>query len=111
MVAVAAEAVSRLLFFELALDPELLARLFVLYFEKRSAADPAADPRHGETGEQEGGGEEERDAEGNMDAKAVGGSVRLSQVCACTHGLFGALWFGSDGAGFTKNFSACMYVF
>lgn len=72
LVAVAAEAVARLLFFELAHDPELLARLFVLYFEKGSAADPTEDQE-----EEEDEAEEE---EMYKDAKAVGGSVRLSQV-------------------------------
>lgn len=72
MTAVAAEAISRLLFFELSHDPELLARLVVLYFEKGSAADPSGGPRGDEDGEEE-------DLE--EDAKAVGSSVRLSQVC------------------------------
>ncbi|CAM9831003.1 unnamed protein product [Ectocarpus sp. 12 AP-2014] len=71
MTAVAAEAISRLLFFELSHDPELLARLVVLYFEKGSAADPSAGPRGDEDGEEEGLEE---------DAKAVGSSVRLSQI-------------------------------
>ena len=78
MVAVAAEAVSRLLFFGLADDPDLLARLFVLYFEKGSAADPSAERREIEGG----GGEEEAEEfdDGDVDAKEVGSSVRLSQV-------------------------------
>ncbi|CAB1120827.1 unnamed protein product [Ectocarpus sp. CCAP 1310/34] len=71
MTAVAAEAISRLLFFELSHDPELLARLIVLYFEKGSAADPSVGPRGDEDGEEEGLEE---------DAKAVGSSVRLSQI-------------------------------
>ncbi|CAN0128576.1 unnamed protein product, partial [Ectocarpus sp. 8 AP-2014] len=71
MTAVAAEAISRLLFFELSHDPELLARLVVLYFEKGSAADPSAGPRGDEDGEEE-------DLE--EDAKAVGSRVRLSQI-------------------------------
>ncbi|CAN0254018.1 unnamed protein product, partial [Ectocarpus sp. 4 AP-2014] len=71
MTAVAAEAISRLLFFELSHDPELLARLVVLYFEKGSAADPSVGPRGDEDGEEE-------DLE--EDAKAVGSSVRLSQI-------------------------------
>lgn len=91
MVAVAAEAVSRLLFFELAHDPELLARLFVLYFEKDSAADPTADRRvrHAEgTEEEERHDVVEEEAEEDKDAKALGSSVRLSQVwrhfvCVC----------------------------
>lgn len=87
MVAVAAEAVSRLLFFGLAREPELLARLFVLYFEKGSAADPTFD-RSGE----EGGEEEEEVAGIDRDAKAIGSSVRLSQVGWAwyfVNGLFG----------------------
>ncbi|CAN0130031.1 unnamed protein product, partial [Ectocarpus fasciculatus] len=71
MTAVAAEAISRLLFFELSHDPELLARLVVLYFEKGSAADPSGGGRGDEDGEEE-------DLE--EDAKAVGSSVRLSQI-------------------------------
>ena len=82
MIAVAAEAVSRLLFFELAHDPELLARLVVLYFEKGSAADPTANAN---AGREEGGSTEEdqeqEDEEMHKDAKAIGSSVRLSQVC------------------------------
>lgn len=78
MTAVAAEAVSRFLFFELAHDPELLARLVVLYFEKGSAADPAA-ARGGEKAG-EGEADEEEAADDEEDAKAVGSSVRLSQV-------------------------------
>lgn len=83
MVAVAAEAVSRLLFFELAHDPELLARLVVLYFEEGSAADPKADALGGgrEEGSTEDGQDQDpEDEEMNKDAKAVGSSVRLSQV-------------------------------
>lgn len=88
MIAVAAEAVSRLLFFELAHDPELLARLVVLYFEKGSAADPAANANAlggGGGGGREGSVEEEdqegeADEEMHKDAKAIGSSVRLSQV-------------------------------
>eukprot|EP00903_Cladosiphon_okamuranus_P019411 g17847.t1 len=81
MIAVAAEAVSRLLFFELSHDPELLARLVVLYFEKGSAADPAASAIAG--GQKEGSTEEEggdEDEELQKDAKAIGSSVRLSQI-------------------------------
>ena len=92
MVAVAAEAVSRLLFFGLAHEPDLLARLFVLYFEKGSAADPAAERRETERG---GGMEEEEEEEADEDkdgdAKVVGSSVRLSQV--------GWARCGSDGDG------------
>lgn len=65
MVAVAAEAAARLLFFGLVHAPEMLARLVVMYFERRSAADPLEDQQ----------GEEE-----NEEASCVGGSVRLSQV-------------------------------
>ncbi|CAN0377912.1 unnamed protein product, partial [Laminaria digitata] len=80
MVAVAAEAVSRLLFFGLAQDPDLLARLFVLYFEKGSAADPSAERRGTEGRGGEGGEEEEDDGDEDGDAKEVGSSVRLSQI-------------------------------
>lgn len=65
MIAVAAEVVARFLFFELAQDPELLARLFVLYSEKGSAD------------EEQGADEEETP----KDARTVGGPVRLNQVC------------------------------
>lgn len=79
MVAVAAEAVSRLLFFELTHEPKLLARLFVLFFEKGSAADTtAATRRDGGKGGADEAEEEEEEAEAG--AKTVGGSVRLSQV-------------------------------
>lgn len=87
MVAVAAEAVSRLLFFGLADDPNLLARLFVLYFEKDSAADPSAERREMEGG---GGGEAEEEVDGDVDAKEVGSSVRLSQV---GWGGVGVVWW------------------
>lgn len=91
MIAVAAEAVSRLLFFELAHDPELLARLVVLYFEKGSAADPKANANggRGDEGSAEGGQEDEADEEiVQKDAKAIGSSVRLSQVCLCCRRIF-----------------------
>ncbi|CAM9795031.1 unnamed protein product, partial [Hapterophycus canaliculatus] len=78
MIAVAAEAVSRLLFFELSHDPELLARLVVLYFEKGSAADPAAQAPPPSADEHEGDEDEEEMI--HADAKAVGSSVRLSQI-------------------------------
>lgn len=83
MIAVAAEAVSRLLFFELAHDPELLARLVVLYFEKGSAADPAASASALAGGQKDDSTEEEQEEDEEMqkDAKAIGSSVRLSQVC------------------------------
>lgn len=78
MVAVAAEAVSRLLFFELAHEPKLLARLFVLFFEKGSAADTTAATRR--DGVKGGADEAEGEEEAEAGAKTVGGSVRLSQV-------------------------------
>lgn len=90
MIAVAAEAVSRLLFFELAHDPELLARLVVLYFERGSAADPAVNALGGGGGGEAGEGFKEEGQEDDVgeqmqaDAKAVGSSVRLSQVDAST---------------------------
>lgn len=82
--AVAAEASARLLFFKLVYDPELLARLLVMYFEKGSVADPTDPPVRpsAEGGDEEGGEKEEGGKEeGERDhAKAIGSSVRLSQV-------------------------------
>ena len=76
--AVAAEVVARFLFAELTYDPELLARMFVLYFEKGSAADSNAKP----IASPEAEGQEEEAEEQLEGARTVGGSVRLSQVCA-----------------------------
>ncbi|CAM9273270.1 unnamed protein product, partial [Scytosiphon promiscuus] len=75
----AARAVSRLLFFELAHDPELLARLVVLYFEKGSAADPSTSASSASADDREGKEQEEEDTI-REDAKAIGSSVRLSQI-------------------------------
>lgn len=80
MVAVAAEATARLLYFKLAHDPEVLARLFVLYFEKGSVADVSAANAGGGGG---GGGDDEdgHGDEGEASGKDPGSPVRLSQVC------------------------------
>lgn len=84
LLAVTAEIVARFLFADITHDPELLARLFILYFEKGSAADPKSStvaPSEEET-------KEDGDDDGQVgeDARTVGGSVRLSQVSCCVMG-------------------------
>lgn len=78
LLAVTAEIVARFLFAEITHDPELLARLFVLYFEKGSAADPRSSTVS--PSEEERKDDEDDDGEVEEDARTVGGSLRLSQV-------------------------------
>lgn len=83
LLAVTAEIVARFLFAEITHDPELLARLVILYFEKGSAADPRSSTV---VPSEEKKGDKDDDGEVGEDARTVGGSVRLSQVACCGMG-------------------------